>query len=179
MSDQFVGEIRLFPYLRGAPVNWLLCSGQILNISDYQTLFSVIGATYGGNGTSNFALPNLNGRLPIGTGALTGGGTYSLGQGAGSDEMVLTAAQGVVHDHTFQVSSAVGTQSTPGTGVLFSALPTGNSRYAVPPTTNPNYSKLSSATISDVGGYFPHDNLMPSIAIYYCICFNGTYPQRN
>ncbi|SEH30658.1 phage tail protein [Magnetospirillum fulvum] len=179
MSDEFVGEIRLFPYFRGAPLNWAVCNGQTLNISDNTQLFSLIGTTYGGNGTTNFALPNLNGRLPVGKGQLTGGSNYTLGQSGGIDAISLTPAQGVAHDHAFRVSSTVATQPGPASTVLFSALADPTKRFAVPTTTNPTYSALAESALTDEGGSAAHNNVMPSICILYCICLNGVYPQQN
>jgi len=179
MSDEFVGEIRLFPYLRGAPINWAVCNGQILNINDYTPLFTLIGTTYGGNGTTNFALPNLNGRLPVGKGQLTGGTNYTLGQSGGVDAITLTPAQGVAHDHAFMVSSTEATQPGPDPSVLFSALASPTNRFAVPAATNPVYSALAATALTSFGGNAPHNNIMPSISILYCICLNGVYPQQS
>lgn len=155
MSDEFIGEIRLFPYLRGAPRNWALCNGQIVNISNYDQLYALIGTTYGGDGISTFALPNLNGRVPVGKGQLPGGGNYTLGQTGGVDMVTLAPSQGIAHDHAFMVSSTMATTPTPSPNVVFSAVASPTNRYAVPAASNPVYAPLAASALENSGSSAP------------------------
>jgi len=178
MSQPYIGEIRAFGF-PFAPQNWAFCNGQSVNISDNPTLFNVIGTTYGGNGTTTFNLPNLQGRVPMhwGTGP---GGTTVLGQPLGQTTVTLTQAQTPSHAH---VLTAV---SVPSGGVVEKTPIPKNVSFLGP--TNPSgiwrntspsvNSQLAANTLSQVGGSQPHDNMQPYLAVNFCICLYGVYPSQ-
>lgn len=181
MSDAYVGEIKLFAG-NFAPRGWHLCDGSLLQINTYQALFSLIGAVYGGDGVTTFALPDLRGRVPVGQGQGMGLSNYSLGAKGGSETVTLTQAHLPVHSHTWQVSTGDGTTNAPGDAML--AKPTGTDNpytlYRAASEPGITYSAGPVDMISNAGGNLPHTNVMPSMALYYIICVtDGTYPQQN
>jgi microcystin-dependent protein len=153
-----------------APVDWLLCQGQLLPISQYDVLYTLLGTTYGGDGTQTFALPDLRGRLPIHMSS-----SNPLGQQSGQETVTLTAAQLPAHTHA-QMAQNDKTKTT-------SKTPTNNFPSAGPSwyTTNAPVSAdaLASPPTSTVGGSLPHDNMMPFLPINFIIATNGLYPSRN
>jgi microcystin-dependent protein len=167
MTDNFVGEIRMFAG-NYAPENWAFCNGALLPISGYQVLFTLIGTTYGGDGQSTFALPDLTGRLPIHQGT-SGGTTFTLGEKAGAETVTLTTAQIPGHSHLPVASTAPVTASTSNT--VFSAWQ--DSPYSSAQPTVP----LHPAVLSPRGGSQPHDNLSPYLAVNYIIALTGIFPQ--
>ncbi|RTE08539.1 phage tail protein [Paenibacillus whitsoniae] len=168
MSDQYVGEIRMFSGTF-APIGWLLCNGQIVNITQYEALYTLIGTTYGGDGRSTFALPDLRGRVPIHMGA-----GYVLGQMAGVEKVTLTTDQMAAHKHIPSASSVSGTSSSPA-----NAFWATNANTAVKPysTTAPN-TTMNPAAISSVGGNQPHDNMMPFLTVSFIIATEGVFPSQ-
>ncbi len=174
MSEQYVGEIRLFPYIRGAPEGWLPCDGRLVSITDYEALFSLIGTTYGGNGQSTFAVPDLRGRVPLGSGTLAGSANV-VGQMVGQETVTLTTQQLPAHSHPVMASAAVGTSTVP-TGQVFAAGPASAQFYAAPTTPVPV--AMASNMVSPAGGSQPHNNCAPTLAIQACIACGGNYPQR-
>jgi len=174
MADQFVGEIRPFPY-NFAPQGWALCNGQLLSISQNTALFSLIGTYYGGNGTSNFALPNLQGRIAVGQGQAPGLGPYTIGETSGTDTVTLPANQMPAHTHTLAVSATPGRIATPSPSVVLGATGRGS-----PDVYSAGQSGTMSAVAqSSVGGSLPHNNMMPYLAISYCIALTGIFPSRS
>ena len=170
MSDPFLGEIRPFGF-NFAPRSWAFCAGQLLSISQNTALFSILGTTYGGNGTSNFALPDLQGRAPahVGSGIL-------LGQQLGVEVVTLGASELPVHGHTVMASADVANANTPASNVLAAKPRFGADVFAAgAPTTQLSISSVSTAGAS--GG--AHDNMQPSLAINFCICLAGIFPSRN
>jgi microcystin-dependent protein len=173
MSDAFIGEIRPFGF-NFPPRNWATCAGQLLPIAQNQALFSLLGTTYGGNGTTNFALPDLRGRVPVhaGSGPL---GTVTLGEMAGVENVTLTAAQLPSHGHGVAASADLAAATSPA-----AALPGAKPRFGADiyaPASNPV--ALSSTAVGNAGGSQPHNNMQPSLAINFCICLFGIYPSRN
>jgi microcystin-dependent protein len=179
MSQPYVGEIRAFGF-QFAPQNWAFCNGQPMNISDNPTLYNVIGTTYGGNGTTTFNMPNLQGQVPMhwGTGP---GGTTVIGQPQGVTTVTLTQAQTPSHTHV--LSSAL----LPSGGVVErTQIPKGAISYLSDSTpsgvwsnTSPSFnSQLAANTLSQVGGSQPHDNMQPYLAVNFCICLYGVYPSQ-
>ena len=169
MSDPYIGEIRLFAGTF-APVNWALCNGQLLQISDYDTLFNLIGTTYGGDGQSTFAVPDLRGRIPVGQGRGPTGSTYPLGAVAGTEQVTLTPQQLPPHTHPLTVSTAGGSADSPNGAVL---------------ATNPDVTMFINDTptralpanlVGPSGGSLPHSNLMPTLAMNYIVSLFGIYP---
>src|SRR5665213_4150966 len=141
MSEPFLGQITLYPYTF-APFGWMDCAGQLLPISQYSALFSLLGTNYGGNGTSNFALPNLQGMVTVGQGQLTGGSDYTMGEFAGSDTVTIIYSTMGAHNHSLGGTSVRGTLSAP-VGAVFAAAVKGTATsgqdkgllYSAPPTT--------------------------------------------
>lgn len=166
MSERTVGEIRIFAG-NYAPEGWALCNGQLLSISENEILFSLIGTTYGGNGLSTFALPDLRGRVPIGI-----GNGYTLSQAGGTETVTLTMNQLPSHRHAANASSQPGNSNSPANGIW--AASTINQYAAVAPN-----SAMNSNILSASGGNQPHNNMMPSIALNFIIALNGIYPSFN
>ena len=178
--DYYAGEIRLFAGLE-APDDFMLCQGQTLLISSYNVLFAVIGTTYGGDGATNFKLPNLQGTVPLGMGAGPGLTARALGATVGEEKVTLTTAQILNHSHSIAASTQPATD-TKFTGTNTYALPSTNTLCYVDKTPPSPYTvtshTLSDATVGSAYGSQPHENRMPSVAINYIIAVNGLYPSR-
>jgi microcystin-dependent protein len=181
MSEPFLGQITLYPYTF-PPSGWMDCAGQLLPISQYAALFSLIGTYYGGNGTSNFALPNLQGMVTVGQGQLSGGSDYAMGESGGSDSVTLLYSTMGAHTHSLGGTNVRGTLSAP-VGAVFAAAVKGTATsgqdkgllYSAPPTTT----TLTPASIVPVGGNQPHNNIQPSLGLRYCIAMTGVFPARS
>jgi microcystin-dependent protein len=172
MASPFVGEIRLFAG-NFAPQGWLFCDGQLLPISENDALFNLIGTTYGGDGQSTFALPDLRGRVPNHQGTSPSFGTnYIIGEMSGVEEITLTTQQLPVHTHPAVASTNQGTQGNPGGNVL------SNSQGAKPYIEDAPTNAMSAASVTAVGGSQPHTNLQPFICINYIISLFGVFPQQ-
>lgn len=173
--DYFLGCIAIFPF-GFAPKGWFQCNGALLPINQYQALFSLIGTYYGGNGTSNFALPDLRGRTVLSSGqSPSSGNIYTNGQIGGVENVTLITQQIPAHTHLFNVNNTSGTGLEPGE-IL--ASPTGLNFYGAPggatTSLNPN-------SILPYGGsgITAHSNLQPYLTLNFCIAYNGIYPSRN
>lgn len=181
MSDAYVGEIRLFAGSY-APDGWHLCDGTVLTVQGNEALFSLIGATYGGNGSTNFALPDLRGRVPIHMGQGTGLTNRAIGQTGGAETVALTTAQLPTHTHNLVASSSPATSTTPG-GTLGLATTTTSGwglYYAGnTPTADVQIAPMASTAVGVTGNSQPHANMMPSLVLTYIICLLGTYPTRS
>lgn len=175
MSTPYVGEIRLFPYTF-APVGWQLCDGSLLSISANQVLYTVLGITYGGDGVSTFAVPDLRGRVPVHQGAGPGLTPRVIGQKAGTENVTLLSTQLPAHTHGFAAATSIATVNAPATTVQFGGL-SADTMYSG--TDTANVVSPASATISQVGGNLPHDNLMPTLTASYCIALNGIFPSQS
>lgn len=173
MSQPFLGQLSLVGF-NFAPVGWATAAGQILPISQYAALFSLLGTYYGGNGTSNFALPNLQGNVPIGLGQGPGLGNYIIGQTAGEQNVTLTASTVPSHTHAPKAKDANAGETTAG-GNSF-AYSEGGSVYSS--ATSP-LTALSPAAVSTYGGSQPHNNMMPYLGMYWIIAMSGIYPARS
>jgi microcystin-dependent protein len=172
VANPYLGEIRIFAF-NFAPVGWIQCSGQLLPISQYTALFSLLGTFYGGNGTSNFALPNLQSRIRLGMGAGTGLSTYSIGQTGGTETVTLTAAQMPEHSHPVH---AAGTEATTDAAVGHLLAKSKTHVYAKPSASTP---LMNSAMIADAGDGEPHNNIQPYLALNFCIAYEGIFPSRS
>lgn len=174
----FIGEIRLFGGTF-VPEGWAACDGRLLPIADYETLYSLIGTTYGGDGQSTFGVPNLSGRVALGAGQGPGLSNYQAGQTGGAEKVTLQASQMPAHTHsasaTLQVNAGAGTSTTP----VGSLLATGSrSAYAATQGTAGAMAANSvNATTSPAGGDVVHENRQPSLAITYIIAWQGIYPS--
>lgn len=180
MSNQFVAEIRIFPF-NFAPKGWAFCQGQLLPISQNTALFSLVGTFYGGDGKSTFGLPNLQGKAPIQEGTGPGLSTYFLGQSAGDETVSLVTTELPAHNHTFSVTTATGTTQTSNGGQFAKGL--GGSKaasnvaniYSTGAVTTP----LNLAELSISGASSPHNNMMPFLTLNYCIALQGIFPPRS
>jgi microcystin-dependent protein len=173
--DPYIGEIRILPFTF-APAGWLECNGQTLPIAQYQALFVIIGTTYGGNGTTNFNLPNLGGAVPVGVGQGNGLSVYSLGETTGSNSITLTAAQTPMHNHTLSGAGAQSGETASPSGAYLSDMADGSG------SVYPSYSTSSSAQLNpqSVGltGGQAHENRQPYTAFRFCIAYTGIFPSR-
>lgn len=173
MSDPFIGEIRLFGFPR-VPSGWLACNGLNVPISTYETLYTVIGTTYGGDGVNVFALPDLQGRVAIGQGQGSGQPSYSLGERAGQEQHTLIENEMPSHNHGMISSTDTATTATPGPAVHLATASAGT-LYA-PPAGTPSYD-LMAPCLTTSGGSVAHDNMMPTVVGNYCICYAGIFPS--
>jgi microcystin-dependent protein len=171
-DEPFVGEVRMFAG-NFAPVGWMLCEGQVLAIADYDVLFNLIGTTYGGDGVSTFALPDLRSRVPLGDGAGSGLSTYTIGQTGGVETVTLTANQLPVHTHPFNADLLAGSTANPA-GRLYAKYP-----GSVPVYATGGQFQMNAGVVSPAGGSQPHDNLQPYVAINYIISLFGIYPSQS
>jgi microcystin-dependent protein len=171
VSDPYVGEIRIFGG-NFAPAGWAFCQGQTMPISENDTLFTLIGTTYGGDGQETFNLPDLQGRVPVHMGTGTGLSAYTIGETAGVESVTLTIQQIPVHSHPLLASTAGGTTTTPE-----SNLPASNNTAKIYLKDQPTGS-LANTALTTAGGSQPHDNLMPIIVINYIISLFGVFPTQ-
>lgn len=187
MAEGYVGEIRIFagwsfrsPAM--APINWMLCQGQTLSISQYQALFTVIGTTYGGNGSTNFMIPDLRGRgaMHYSTTAVAPVITPKpLGQAAGTEMVTLTDAQVGQHSHTLYASLTTATTEIPNSVSMLSQIAPQNTFYANGTQSGGLASlNLNSDAIGSSGGNQSHNNMMTSFVLNYMICTNGLFPVQ-
>lgn len=166
MAEPFLGEIRLMSFVY-APQGWALCNGQLLPINTNQALFSLLGTMYGGNGTTNFALPDLRGRVPIHV-----GNGHTQGERAGEQAHTLTLNELPQHGHRVRAAStATGGTATPGGKFLGG----GNNVYRASGATT----TLSGETVANVGGSQAHQNMQPFLTVSFCIALQGIYPSRD
>ncbi len=170
MSEPFLGEIKIFGF-DWPPRQWARCDGQILPIQQYQSLYSLLGTTYGGDGRTTFGLPELRGRatLHLGPG-------YDLGQKSGTETVVLTAAQIPSHTHTMEATDADGTTGSPQ-GAMYAGAASGLGNVYSDATATLDRN-LNTSAIGTTGGQ-PHENMMPWLAINFCIALAGLFPSRN
>jgi microcystin-dependent protein len=173
MSQPFVGEIRLVGF-NFAPAGWAFCNGQLMAISENETLFNLIGTTYGGDGQNTFALPNLQSRVIIHQGQGPGLSNYIIGENAGVETVTVTTAQLPIHNHTANCSSSAGSESSP-VGHIWSADAAGlTAEYS-----NIQNGQMNAAAIGQSGGSQPHENRMPFLAMNYIISLFGIFPSQN
>jgi microcystin-dependent protein len=177
MGNPYVGEIRIFAG-NFAPAGWMTCDGQLLAISEYDTLFNLIGTTYGGDGQSTFALPNLAARLPLHMGS-NGTSTYTLAENGGVTSVTLTTNQIPAHTHPAVGDANGSTTGNPSNGYPASTAPLFN--YTVPNgPANPEppiFRNFNAGTLPSQGGNQPHDNMQPYLALTYIISLFGIYPS--
>jgi microcystin-dependent protein len=171
MADPFVAEIRIFPF-NFAPKGWAWCNGQLLPLSQNTALFSLLGTTYGGDGKSTFALPDMQGNAPIHAGQGPGLSLYDLGQMGGSETVTLLQSEMPAHSHTLRGDEDDGSFKTPSNMFLGS----GNQMYiSVSPTVN---TSLAPEALAPAGGDQPHNNLMPYLTLNFNIALQGVFPPR-
>ena len=165
-SDPYLSEIQIFAF-DFAPRGWAQCSGQVLPIAQNQALFSLLGTTYGGNGQTTFALPDLRGRVPLHTGI-----GFAQGQTGGEEVHTLTVQEIPSHTHAVTASSATANETSP-VGNIWAKGDT------APPYKNTSNAAMNAGAMGYSGGNQPHENRMPYLAINYCISLQGIFPSRN
>ncbi len=163
MSEPYLSEIRIFSF-GFAPRNWATCNGQLLPINQNQALFALLGITYGGDGQNNFALPNLQGRMPIHS-------LSRLGEAGGENAHTLTISEIPAHNHAVSASSAAASSTTPSGNLCASEnVPA----YADDPAVS-----MNSAAVASFGDNQPHPNMPPYLALNFCIALSGVFPSRD
>ena len=170
--DPFVAEIRIFPF-NFAPKGWAFCDGQILPLSQNTALFSLLGTTYGGDGKSNFALPNMQGNAPMHPGQGPGLSLHDLGETGGSDTVSLLESEIPSHSHALRAFRSDQADHFDPTGAVLARATNGNAYI----TANPNV-LLNGNSIAPAGGDQPHNNMQPYLTLNFCIALQGVYPPR-
>jgi len=176
MADPFVAEIRMFAG-NFAPTGWALCNGQLLPISQNTALFSLLGTTYGGNGQTTFALPNLQGSVPVGFGQGPGLSLRDLGEIGGEPTVTLLSTEMPVHSHTAQASTSGGTDSPANATWGESKL--GKTPLNVYAASGANNVAMSPQALAVAGGGLPHNNMPPYLCLTFIIALQGIYPPRS
>jgi microcystin-dependent protein len=171
VANPFVAEIRIFGF-NFAPKGWAFCDGQIMPISQNTALFSLLGTTYGGDGKSNFALPNLQGSVPMHPGQGPGLSLHNLGETGGSDTVTLLESEMPTHSHTMTASGQDATVNGPSGQLVANGIGVG--MYAAP---GPLVA-LDVQAVAVNGGDRPHNNLQPYLTLNYCVALQGVYPPR-
>jgi len=172
VSEPFLGEIRMFGF-NFAPTGWAMCNGQLLPISQNTALFSLLGTQFGGNGTSTFALPNLQSRVPIHQGQGSGLSSYVIGQSGGFENVTLLATQLPAHSHSVNASSATAAAGRPAGAVP--AHPSADIYASAPDGAT----VMNAGMIANTGGNQPHGNIQPYLTLNFCIALQGIFPSRN
>lgn len=171
--DPFIGEIQAFAF-NFAPRGWAVCDGSLLSIQQNTALFSLLGTTYGGDGRTTFALPNLQNRVAVSQGQGNGLPFYNMGEQTGVNAVTLLAQELPLHSHGMQIGAASSANATPG--------PSAQSNVLIDPTFNgwapaPGNTTLAPNAIAVAGGSQPHNNMQPTLAMLYCIAIEGTFPS--
>jgi microcystin-dependent protein len=174
MADPFVAEIRIFAF-NFAPKGWAFCDGQIMPISQNTALFSLLGTTYGGDGKSTFALPNMQGNAPMHPGQGPGLSLHDLGETGGSQFVTLLESEMPAHSHAIMSQNAPGNRTNPG-GNSFARTSSGN--VYIPPAGAPLV-PLSNQSLPPAGGSLPHNNMQPYLTLNFCIALQGVFPPRS
>jgi len=177
MDNIYVGEIRIFS-MPFAPKGWAQCNGQLLPIAQNQALFSILGTTYGGNGTTTFALPDMRGRVALSSGRSMTGTTYSLGESAGTENVTLLTSNLPMHNHIIAAITTPGTVASPVGAYFANSLDAGFNGVPVYVPSNPNVI-MNPGAITNTGGNQPHNNMQPSLVTNFCIALQGIYPSRS
>jgi microcystin-dependent protein len=170
MADPFLAEIRIFPY-NFVPRGWSACNGQLIPISQNTALFALLGTNYGGDGRSTFALPDLRGRFPMGTGQGPGLSDRQLGEATGSETVTLTTAQLPSHRHALLATSTANT--TNPSGAALANVATNGPAYRTPGVL-----AASASSLAPTGGNQPHENRQPALSLIFCIATQGIFPSR-
>jgi len=174
MADPFVAEIRIFPF-NFAPTGWAFCDGQLLPLSQNTALFSLLGTTYGGDGKSTFALPDLQGSAPMHPGQGPGLSLHDLGESSGSETVTLLESEIPFHNHSLLADAADPADVQAPQAAVVLARSSGGNAY----TTNlAGLVPLAPEALTPAGGDTPHNNLMPYLAVNFCIALQGVFPPR-
>ncbi len=175
MTDQFVAEIRIFPF-NFAPSGWALCNGQLLPITQNTALFSLLGNFYGGDGSSTFALPDLRGRVAVQQGQGQGLALYDLGQTGGVESITLLQSEMPVHTHSLRANPQLGDSPSPAANRAIARL---GSINVYQTTSNASLTNMAPQSLPPAGEDLPHNNLRPYLTMNYCIALQGEFPSRN
>jgi microcystin-dependent protein len=172
MADPFVAEIRIFPF-NFAPKGWAFCDGQLLPLSQNTALFSLLGTTYGGDGKSNFALPDMQGNSPMHPGQGPGLSLHDLGEMGGTETVTLLESEIPAHSHSFNAANAPANSKTPSGN----SIARGSANTYLPPANMPIVA-MSDQEMAPAGGDQPHNNMMPYLTLNFCIALQGVFPPR-
>lgn len=182
MSEVFIGLLQQFPF-DWAPRGWMICNGSLLSISQYSTLFALIGNSYGGDGVTNFAIPDTRGRTLVGQGQLPGGGRYAMGQYGGSGSYTLTQQNLSMHSHLLFASGQAATAAAPGSTNLSLAHTNGSDPTSGDAVNIQIYAPVGAAQplqgLVSTGGNQPINLMQPYTVNNYCIAVQGIFPSRN
>ncbi len=176
MTEPYVGEIRMLGFGR-VPNGWFACDGSLVPIDQYQALYTLLGTTYGGDGQTTFAVPDLRGALPLHQGQGPGLTPRTIGERAGTENVTLTTLQMPAHTHTLVATSAAASVDTPGSTTLPGAV-SGETFY-VTDVTGATAVAMEPTAVSVSGGSQPHENCMPTLTVQYCIAWEGIYPTQS
>jgi microcystin-dependent protein len=171
MAQPYVGELRMFAG-NFAPAGWMMCEGQLLPISENETLFQLIGTTYGGDGQATFALPDLRGRVPIHKGTGSSGSTYILAETGGAEEVTVTVNQMPIHSHPLIGTTSIGNDANATNNVLAQASTFDPYNVSTPPAT-----AMAAQSVGSTGGSQPHTNFQPYICLNFIISLFGIFPS--
>lgn len=175
MSDQFVAEIRIFPF-NFPPTGWAFCQGQLMPISQNTALFSLLGTTYGGDGKSTFALPDMQGNAPMQPGQGQGLSLRDLGEMSGVESITLLVSEIPVHTHVWQAHGVDLANLNAGSPIRTLGASANMSLYQT--VTNANLVNMAFQTLPPAGGGLPHNNMQPYLTLNFCIALQGIFPQR-
>jgi microcystin-dependent protein len=184
MSEPFLGQVEVFSF-GFPPKGWTTCSGQLLPINQNQALFSLLGTNYGGNGTTNFGLPDLRSRVPVGQGQGTGLSPYTLGQQGGAEAHTLNLTEMAAHNHNLMVNSttaASNNANVPSTSVVLgqtAGVPAQGALFPLLLYASGAGSTLDTHSIGATGGSQAHENRMPFLTLSFCIALQGIFPSQN
>jgi microcystin-dependent protein len=180
MANNYVGQLALFPF-NFAPVGWALCEGQLLPISQYTAVFSLLGVQFGGDGRTNFALPDLRGRAPIGQGQGPGLSDYDIGEAQGVEQVTLNTATIPSHSHGFPAFATTAATNAPSGALLAEGKEAGRGTFAVNTYTAPGtaVSLAAGQVVPATSGGVPHNNLQPYLTLNWCIALQGVFPPRS
>ena len=170
--DPFVAEIRIFPF-NFAPKGWAFCDGQILPLSQNTALFSLLGTTYGGDGKSNFALPDMQGNAPMHPGQGPGLSLHDLGETGGSETVSLLESEIPAHSHTLRAANTLGDSPVPTANSLARTT-----SFSFQQNVNANLVAMAPEALPPAGGDQPHNNMQPYLTLNFCIALQGVYPPR-
>jgi microcystin-dependent protein len=178
MQTPFVGQITFYPYIF-APSQWAFCMGQIVPIQQFVTLFSLLGTSFGGNGTTNFGLPDLRGRVAVGQ--FPGSDDYLIGEIGGAEGVSLTIATLAAHAHTLNATGVQGATNNPAGAILADPFVGSRPKTSTGAIYNPGTkdANLVPTSLQLSGGNQPHNNLQPSLVLAPCIALQGVFPTRN
>ncbi|HIJ84387.1 MAG TPA: phage tail protein [Magnetococcales bacterium] len=178
MAEPYIGEIRPVAF-NFAPTGWALCEGQTLIINQNAALYSLLRTYYGGDGQTNFKLPDLRGRVMMGVGRDSSGTSYSQGQAVGTATVTLQPTQIPAHSHDVLTASDIGTKVTPASNYLATVPTTGANAYVTAPTQSSQQASMNPNMVASSGSSAPHLNMQPYTTINYIIALQGYYPPRD